>query len=223
MLYRYKHAFDREFAIRLASSTVLHYQNAYEAISRSLGLITNRTTARSLAIQHGCDALEDPTEYLINSFYDKYTMNLTSNQKSFISKKDPALIVAAFVLCAQIYRTRTDKKVLLDRNKIKLKHYTTFVSLIKQYCINEIKELKSDIYLQKRSKINHNQHSDIIYNENIENNLDKKDISTSHNANIMYFDFVKSCILGDLKLDNSWIAYNCWKEEIYKSINSTKK
>lgn len=221
MLYRHRHAFDREFAIRSASSTVLHYQNAYDAISRSLGLNTDRTTVRSLAIQHGCDALEEPTEYLINSFYEKYTMTLTSNQKSFISKKDPALIVAAFVLCAQAYKTRTDKKALLDRNKIKLKHYTTFTSLIKQYCVDEINDLKSGINLQKR-KVNHNEHFDIRYNENTENNIDK-DISVNHIASIMYFDFVKSCILGDLKLDSNWFEYNSWRKEIYRTIDSTKK
>lgn len=95
---------DRSFVFRLASSTAQVYQSAYDSIERSLGMDMNKTTPKTLAIQHGCDALVEPTEFIIQSFSEKYVSSLTEDQRRYVSVKDPALVAAAFSICAIAFK-----------------------------------------------------------------------------------------------------------------------
>ena len=103
--YRYKHGFDRAFTIRYSASNKEQYASAYDSISNALRLDTiDHVSLRSLALQNGCDLLVGPSNYVLDCFLEKYLPTLPPDQRQYITKCDPALVVAAFFASASAFK-----------------------------------------------------------------------------------------------------------------------
>ena len=101
---RHKHGFDRSFTIRYSASNKEQYASAYDSISNALRLDVDHVSLRSLALQNGCDLLVGPSNFVLDAFMEKYLAKLSADQRQFISKTDPALVVAVFLATASSFK-----------------------------------------------------------------------------------------------------------------------
>lgn len=104
VLSRLRHPLDRTYTIRYSASNKEQYASAYDSISSALRLDVHAVSLQSLVLQTGSEALYSPALLILNAFYEKYVATLTLEQKLHISKSDPALIMAAFIVTASTFK-----------------------------------------------------------------------------------------------------------------------